>query len=113
MKKWIYRFQKRFVRSSENEINYSIMQKMLRENANIVIIDVRTRDEFGYNHLKGAINIPLQNICEDNMKRYVKSKKSVIIVYCEYGGRSKKAMNKLKKMGYENVYNLDGGIEAI
>ncbi len=89
------------------------MQKMLRENANIVIIDVRTRDEFGYNHLKGAINIPLQNICEDNMKRYVKSKKSVIIVYCEYGGRSKKAMNKLKKMGYENVYNLDGGIEAI
>ena len=37
----------------------------------------------------------------------------MIIVYCEYGGRSKKAVNKLLKMGYENIYNLDGGIAGI
>lgn len=113
MKKWIYKFQKRFVRGGENDINYNAMQKMIRENPGIVVIDVRTRDEFSYNHLKGAVNIPLQDICEEKVKRYVRNKSNVIIVYCEYGGRSKKAANKLKKMGYENVFNLDGGIEAI
>lgn len=113
MEKWIYKFQKRFVRCFENDIDYKTMQRMIRDNPEVVVIDVRTRDEFSYNHLRGAINIPLQDICEDKIRRYVKNKLCVIIVYCEYGGRSRKAMNKLKKMGYVNVYNLDGGIEKI
>ena len=65
-----------------------------------------------YNHLQGAVNVPLHEI-NQKISRYVKSKNDVIIVYCEYGGRSKKACGKLQKMGYVNVYNLDGGIEAI
>jgi len=113
LKKWLYKFQKKFARSLENDISYNMMQRMIKENSEVVVIDVRTRDEFGYNHLRGAINIPLQDICEEKVRRYVRNKLCVIIVYCEYGGRSKKAMNKLKKMGYENVYNLDGGIENI
>lgn len=113
MKKWIYRLQKNFFRSSENDINYNVMQKMIKENSDVVVIDVRTKDEFSYNHLKGAVNIPLQDICNDTVKRYIRNKSSLIIVYCEYGGRSRKAMNKLNKMGYVNVYNLDGGIENI
>jgi len=43
----------------------------------------------------------------------VRDKNEVIILYCEYGGRSRKALIKLEKLGYVNVYNLDGGIEAI
>ena len=88
------------------------MQKIIREHKDVLVIDVRTSDEFKYNHLKDAINIPMQNICE-KIGRYAKSKNDIIIVYCEYGGRSKKAFNKLQKLGYTNVYNLDGGIEAI
>ena len=113
MNRIIYMFQKRFFRSSNNDINYNTMQEMIRNNSDVVIIDVRTTDEFEYNHLKGAVNIPLQDISENRIRRYVKSKSSIIIVYCEYGGRSRKAVNKLIKMGYENVYNLDGGIEKI
>ena len=88
------------------------MQRMLRENKNIIVIDVRTRDEFMYNHIDGAVNIPLQEITQ-KIGRYTRNKNDAIIVYCEYGGRSKKALNKLNKLGYVNVYNLDGGIEGI
>ena len=113
MKKLIYKLQNRFVRTCGNDINYTTLKRMLKENPNIVLIDVRTRDEFRYNHLNSAVNIPMQDISEKKVQQFVRNKFDVIIVYCEYGGRSKKALNKLKKMGYENVFNLDGGIEAI
>ncbi len=112
MKKLIYKLKKRLMRTCGNDINYSIMKKMLKENPNIIVIDVRTRDEYMYNHLQGAINIPLQDI-EEKIGRFVKNQTDLIIVYCEYGGRSCKAMNKLQKLGYVNVYNLEGGMESI
>lgn len=112
MKKLIYKLQNRLLRTCENDVSYSVVQRMLRENKNIILIDVRTRDEFMYNHIDGAVNIPLQEITQ-KIGRYTRNKNDAIIVYCEYGGRSKKALNKLNKLGYVNVYNLDGGIEGI
>lgn len=112
MNRWIYRLSKKIFRTSGNDIDYDEMQKMLRNNKNIVVLDVRARDEYMYNHLQGAINIPLQEVNE-KIVRYVKDKNEIIIVYCQYGGRSKKACGKLEKLGYQNVYNLDGGIEGI
>jgi phage shock protein E len=112
MKRIIYKIQKRLTRSSEKNIDYIIMKEMLKTNRNIIIIDVRTEEEYQDNHIPGAINIPLQDI-KEKIGRVVESKNEVIIVYCEYGGRSRKACNKLEKMGYVNVYNLDGGIEGI
>lgn len=113
MKKLIYKLQNRFMRTCDNDINYDTLQKMLNNDSSIVLIDVRTKDEFRYNHLKGAVNIPVQDICKETIEKKVKNTNTVIIVYCEYGGRSKKAVKKLIKLGYYNVYNLDGGIEGI
>lgn len=113
MKKLIYKLQNKFVRTCGNDIDFTTMQNMIKENSEIVLIDVRTKDEYYDNHLKHAVNIPLQDICEKEIEKYVKSKNNIIIVYCEYGGRSKKALKKLNKMGYMNVYNLDGGIDKI
>ena len=104
--------QKKFMRSLENNINYATMRKMLQENNNIIVIDIRPRDEYSYGHLDGAINIPMQEI-ENKIKYRVQNKSQVIIVYCRYGGRSRKVVNKLRKMGYCNVYNLIGGIESV
>ena len=104
--------QRRFIRTCESDINYEIMQKMLKENSKITVLDVRTKDEYKQKHLEGAINIPMHEI-EGKIQRFVGNKNDVIIVYCEYGGRSKKVVNKLKKIGYANVYNLEGGMEGI
>lgn len=112
MKKLFYRLRKKLVRSCGKDIDYKTMQNMIRENNGIVVIDVRTKDEYNDRHIKGAVNIPLQDI-GNKIGNVVKNKNDVIILYCEYGGRSRKALIKLEKLGYVNVYNLDGGIEKI
>lgn len=112
MKKIFYRIRKKIVRSCGKDIDYKTMQKMISDNSAIVVIDVRTKDEYNDKHIQGAINIPLQDIPE-RIGNVVRDKNEVIILYCEYGGRSRKALSKLEKLGYVNVYNLDGGIEAI
>jgi len=112
MKKIIYKITRRFVRSGEKDISYEDLKKMIKDNKNIIIIDVRTKEEFEEYHLKKAINIPFQDIVA-NIDKFVSNKSDVIVVYCQYGGRSRKAFIKLEKMGYINVYNLNGGIEGI
>lgn len=77
-----------------------------------ILIDVRSRREFSENHLNGATNIPLPEI-KKNIGRYVQNKNRKILVYCEYGGRSAKAVEILNKLGYTNAYNLKGGLEKI
>lgn len=77
-----------------------------------IIIDVRSRREFKETHLNGAINIPLPEI-KRNIEKYVQSKQRKILVCCEYGIRSKKAVEILENLGYTQVYNLKGGLENI
>jgi len=77
-----------------------------------MIIDVRSKMEFREYHLENSINIPLQEI-SSNISKYVKDKQKKILLYCEYGVRSKKAAKQLENMGYINVYNLKGGLENI
>ena len=77
-----------------------------------ILIDVRSRREFSEEHLDGAINIPLPEV-KKNIGRYVIDKNKRILVYCEYGGRSARAVKILEELGYINVYNLKGGLEKI
>lgn len=112
MSKLIYKIKRKFTRGYTNNINYETLKKIMAENKNVWLIDVRNRDEYNYKHIPGAINIPMQYICA-RISNYVSDKSNIIILYCQYGGRSAKALKKLEKMGYSNLYNLDGGIEAI
>lgn len=77
-----------------------------------ILIDVRSRREFRENHLNGAINIPLPEV-KKNIKRYIKDKNEKILIYCEYGERSARAVEILYELGYINVFNLKGGLEKI
>ena len=112
MKKLIYSIQKRIFRCSDRKISFEIMKQMISENKNIKIIDVRPIDDYMDFHIDKSINIPLQKL-EVRIKSIIDSKESIIVVYCEYGNRSKKACSKLEKMGYVNVYNLEGGLNKI
>ena len=77
-----------------------------------ILIDVRSKREFSENHLNGAISIPLPEV-KKSIQRYVKDKNKKILVYCEYGLRSAKAVEILEEFGYTQVYNLKGGLENI
>ena len=71
----------------------------------IVLIDIRSNQEYNEGHYDGAINIPLYEIKEE-IAKHVSDKSSTIIVYCTTGHRSRKAQEILNSLGYTDVYNL-------
>ena len=75
------------------------------------MLDVRSSQEYIEGHIRGSINIPVYDI-EKQAKNKL-NKDSIIIVYCSAGIRSKRAIQILEKLGYENLYNVEGGIENL
>ena len=71
----------------------------------MLIIDVRTPEEFNMGHLKGAILIEYQNILEE-IDHYVQSKEDAIGLYCAAGVRSEFATQVLLHHGYHQAINL-------
>jgi phage shock protein E len=70
-----------------------------------LVVDVRSRSEFNSGHLSAAINLPLDEI-ETILPQRVKDKNQVLLLHCQSGMRSGMAKQKLKGMGYANVFNL-------
>lgn len=69
------------------------------------IIDVRTKGEFASGHIKGSINIPLNEI-GSQVKKIKKDK--AVITCCASGMRSASAKAQLKSMGFSEVHNGGG-----
>lgn len=94
------------------DISYIQAKEIIKENLTAILLDVRSEQEHEEYHLNGDICIPLYDL-QSKIERIVENKKTIIIVYCQSGVRSKKAVKLLEKMGYENVYNIRGGIEEM
>ncbi|MCS6992434.1 MAG: rhodanese-like domain-containing protein [Anaerolineales bacterium] len=76
-----------------------------------VLLDVRTAAEFEKDgHLADALNIPLQELFKSVEK--LPAKDTPIVIYCVSGHRGSIAMMGLRLMGYTNVRNLAGGLNA-
>lgn len=101
---------KKIYRHKEN-ITIKEMLEILKTNSNVVLLDVRSSQEYIEGHIRGSINIPVYDI-EKQAKNKL-NKDSIIIVYCSAGIRSKRAIQILEKLGYENLYNVEGGIENL
>lgn len=76
----------------------------------IILLDVRTREEYEEKHIPGSILIPVDTIKEQT-KDKLPDKNAVIFVYCRSGNRSATAAKALSSMGYTNVYDLGGIID--
>jgi len=72
------------------------------------LIDVREQDEWEAGHIEGAIHIP-RGLIEFKIGEAVPDKDSLIVVQCASGGRAALCGQALKKIGYTNVKNLEGG----
>jgi len=83
-------------------------QLINREDAQV--LDVRDPGEYGAGHILGAKNLPLARL--DSAGEVAKKKDATLIVYCDTGDRSGKAVAALKKQGYSKVANLSGGLSA-
>jgi len=76
-----------------------------------VVVDVCSADEFAQSHIKGAVNLPLDEV-EARVSKTVKNKSTPVIMVCAAGARSKRAQAIAQKLGYEKVHSLHGGLKA-
>ncbi len=74
-------------------------------NNGAVIVDVRTKGEYSGGHIRGSINIPLDELDSGSKKL---SKNKMIITCCASGMRSSVAKSMLRKKGFEKVHNGGG-----
>ena len=83
--------------------------KKIKEIPDAPILDVRTQEEFESGHLKGAKNIDW-NADDFDSKISVFDKNQAVFVYCLSGGRSSSAAEKMRSIGFKQVYEMEGGI---
>jgi len=84
------------------------MQTIL-ELDDVQLVDVRTPEEYKEGFIENSQNIDYQSpTFEDDIKKLDKSKP--VILYCKSGNRSAKCAKKLIEAGFEQVYELEGGI---
>jgi rhodanese-related sulfurtransferase len=94
--------------SSEGYRNVSSEEaKQLIDNKDVVVLDVRTPEEYQEGHIPNAILIPLQEL-ENKLNEL--DKKEHYLVVCRSGNRSAQASEVLTSNSFANIYNMTGGM---
>ena len=81
-------------------------KKRMDNEEDVIILDVRTQEEYDSGHIKNAVCLPNEDILSE--PDILPEKGQQILVYCRSGNRSKQAAQKLADMGYENVLEFGG-----
>lgn len=84
--------------------------KTMMDEEEVIVVDVRTEEEFKEAHIEGAIRLTLDTI-EEKAKEVLPAKEAKYLVYCRSGNRSATASELLKTMGYENIYDFGGIVD--
>ena len=85
------------------------LMEQLDGDQDFVILDVRTPEEFSEGHIENAVNLDFYADAFPNELESLDKKKTYLI-YCRTGGRSGNALKMMKEKGFEDVYNMEGGI---
>lgn len=99
-------------KAKENDMEYEQIsqeaaKKIMDEQGDIIILDVRTEEEYAGGHIVGAICIPNETI-DEKVSEQLPDKDQLILAYCRSGNRSKQASTKLVKLGYTNIKEFGG-----
>jgi rhodanese-related sulfurtransferase len=98
-------------------VSPSDLSKFLKSTKNLLVLDVRTKDEFeghgepDFGTLKNSVNIPISEIEKGGFKGLDKNK--TILVYCSHSHRSSRVSYLLTQNGFKNVVNLLGGMSEV
>ena len=88
-----------------NKVDFEIALK----DKKVQLIDVRTPREFQGGHISGAVNLNLFDTITFQKEVDKLDKEKSLYIYCQSGGRSKKASSILSKMGFKTIFDLKGG----
>ncbi len=92
------------------QVDATEVKKTIDTKENVILLDVRTPDEYAEGHLPGSVLMPLQTLQQNVTQFTDKSKK--MYVYCRSGSRSAHAVVLLQQLGFTNVENMKGGMLA-
>ena len=85
----------------------NVVQKMNQDNA--ILIDIRSSEQFKASHIAQARNISLADL-ESKTASIAKDKP--IVVVCEHGRNAPKAVASLRKLGFEEIFSLESGLQG-
>jgi rhodanese-related sulfurtransferase len=93
------------------QVTSADVDELLKKNSQIIILDVRTPDEFKQGHLKNAINLNIQD--PDALEKIGKlDHKATYLVYCRTQRRSGIAVSHMIESGFSNVYHMTDGMSG-
>ncbi|HKS74230.1 MAG TPA: rhodanese-like domain-containing protein [Terriglobales bacterium] len=90
------------VTSGAPEVSASELHSMLGQQGKVLVLDVRTPEEYAKGHIPEAVNVPIDSLAAKVQEMHV-SKETTIVTTCEHGGRSSRAALELRKMGYQDT----------
>jgi phage shock protein E len=98
-----------FCNAQVSHIEPQQLIKQIQNEKLLVIIDVRTEDEYSQGHVKGAINIPHDQLLKEQDK-IIAYKDQQVILYCHSGRRAEMAATTLETLGFTKLTDLTGHI---
>ena len=94
---------------SFGDVTVKEAKSLVESNVSLIIVDVRTREEYDSGHIEGAILIPVSEL-EGRINEL--SKEEELLIYCRTGNRSSNSVNILKTNGYTKSFHMNDGIIA-
>ena len=95
------------------------MEDMMKEDPDVLVLDVRERDEFDTMHVPDSLNVPrgiVESACEwgyeETEPELVQARDRVVIVVCRSGYRSVLTAFNLQLLGFQKVYSLSTGLRG-
>ncbi|HSI10889.1 MAG TPA: rhodanese-like domain-containing protein [Chthoniobacter sp.] len=97
--------------AAPKNISVDDAEKLLKSDSKVIVLDVRTADEFKDGHIPGAKNV---DFFSDDFAKQVAAldKSKTYVVHCAAGGRSAKACKVFEKEQLPSVYHLNEGFKA-
>jgi rhodanese-related sulfurtransferase len=86
-------------------------EALMKEKKDVVVLDVRTPEEFQSGHIAGAKNVDFQ---DDKFAEQLAGldKNAPYVLHCAAGGRSTRALKKMNELGFKTIYHMNGGFNA-
>lgn len=95
--------------SSYKSVKSSDVDNLIKNNEDLIIIDVRRYSEFKSGKIPNSINIPVEEL-EWEIEDLKENIDKPILIYCKAGHKSALACEMLEEEGFRNLYNLGQGI---
>lgn len=89
----------------------ALLKRIEQKDASMIILDVRTPEEYAAGHVPGAINIPYTHL-PARVAELPDAADKDIVLYCATGVRTERAAERMREHGYSRLLHLDGDMKA-